>query len=70
LRLGLGQVLRYRQLLERSGQPVQALLMVEREPRDGAWRDPCDLDGSLVRLLEHSTRLVRDGTILDRHCPG
>ena len=45
MRLGLGQVLRYRQLLERSGQPVQALLMVEREPRDGAWRDPCDLDG-------------------------
>lgn len=48
MRLGLGQVLRYRQLLERSDQPVQALLIVEREPRDGAWRDPCD--GLNVRL--------------------
>jgi len=42
LRLGLGQVLRYRSLLSRTlGAPVRALLMVERKPVDPFWMDLC-----------------------------
>lgn len=49
LRLGLGQVLRYRQLLSRVDRDVAAVLMAEREPQDGSWRGLCDSLG--VRLL-------------------
>jgi hypothetical protein len=49
LRLGLGQVLRYRQLLARDGHAARAVLAVEREPKDGRWIDLCfDLQVSLV----------------------
>jgi hypothetical protein len=42
LRLGLGQVLRYRQRLERLGHSsVVAVLVPERTPRDGSWKDLC-----------------------------
>jgi hypothetical protein len=42
LRLGLGQVLRYRQRLGGLGyQPVVAVLVPERAPRDSSWRDLC-----------------------------
>lgn len=41
LRLGLGQVLHYRHLLATSGHPVRAVLAVEREPSDVAWRSLC-----------------------------
>jgi hypothetical protein len=48
LRLGLGQVLRYRNLLSGSGH-VRAVLAVEREPTDGGWDTLCrDLDVLLV----------------------
>lgn len=43
LRLGLGQVLRYRQLLaSRTGRDVVAVLVAEHEPRDPSWRQLCD----------------------------
>ena len=62
-------------LTEEVGEKVRAVLA---DPSDERRRvlplllrlHLADLDGSLGRLLEHSTRLVRDGTILDRHCPG
>jgi hypothetical protein len=38
LRLGLGQVLRYRQQLRAAGHVVQAWLVPERAPADGTWR--------------------------------
>ncbi len=42
LRLGLGQVLRYRHLLARGGRPVNAILMIERAPTDRTWLRLCD----------------------------
>jgi hypothetical protein len=42
LRLGLGQVLRYRDLLRAAGRTdVQAVLVTEREPRDASWKRLC-----------------------------
>ena len=42
LRLGLGQVLRYRQQLQKAGhQRVTAVLVPERTPRDPAWPELC-----------------------------
>ena len=49
LRLGLGQVLRYRHQLESSGRPVVAVLAVERQPSDGSWVELCAAYG--VRLV-------------------
>ena len=49
LRLGLGQVLRYRHLLAQSGKQVQAVMMLEREPSDQSWISLCEaLDVLLV----------------------
>ncbi|WP_132197440.1 MULTISPECIES: hypothetical protein [Kribbella] len=50
LRLGLGQVLRYRHRLERLGYgPVAAVLVPERAPRDSSWRDLCrELEVALI----------------------
>ena len=42
LRLGLGQVLRYRQRLSALGHDrVVAVLVPERQPRDPSWRELC-----------------------------
>ena len=49
LRLGLGQVLRYRQLLARNGDEVVAVLAIESEPADQDWVSLC---------LELGVRLV------------
>jgi hypothetical protein len=50
LRLGLGQLLRYRQLLTvQTEQRVRGVLAVERRPTDQRWQDLCDeLDVCLV----------------------
>ena len=43
LRLGLGQVLRYRDTMTRQQSlPVEAVLMVERKPTDSTWLDLCE----------------------------
>jgi hypothetical protein len=42
LRLGLGQVLIYRQRLERTHPSVRAVLIVEWKPRDPDWHELCD----------------------------
>jgi hypothetical protein len=39
LRLAVGQVLRYAQLLSAGGRPVHAFIAVEREPQDPSWVD-------------------------------
>jgi hypothetical protein len=49
LRLGLGQVLRYRQLLASRFADVMAVLAVERKPSDVTWCVLCDSLG--VRLV-------------------
>jgi len=42
LRLGLGQVLRYRQRLAALGHDrVVAVLVPERQPRDPSWHELC-----------------------------
>jgi hypothetical protein len=41
LRLALGQVVRYRQLLAAEGRAVRAMIAVEHEPRDPTWVDLC-----------------------------
>ncbi len=50
LRLGPGQVLRYRQRLAALGHdPVVAVLVPERQPRDPSWRELCqDLEVVLL----------------------
>lgn len=50
LRLGLGQVLRYRQSLAKiRATAIKAILAVEREPRDPAWELLCqELDVLLI----------------------
>ena len=41
LRLGLGQVLRYRQAMQATKSTVVAVLMVEQQPRDASWGNLC-----------------------------
>lgn len=41
LRLGLGQVLHYRAMLQHQHPEVRPVLAVEREPSDGLWLDLC-----------------------------
>jgi hypothetical protein len=48
LRLGLGQVLRYRALLEREYEVVRAVLIPERAPSDPSWRELCTELGILL----------------------
>lgn len=48
LRLGLGQVLRYRALLHRRYDDVRAVLAVERAPADRSWIDLCQDLGVLL----------------------
>lgn len=48
LRLGLGQVLIYRQRLKQVHPSVRAVLMVERQPLDPDWHELCDHLGVLL----------------------
>ena len=41
LRLGLGQVLRYRHRLVSADKPVRAALVVQRRPSDESWLEVC-----------------------------
>jgi hypothetical protein len=64
LRLGLGQVLRYRDILSGPGTNVTAALVVERQPGDPTWVLLCRSLGVLLvwpdnfdELATHSPRL-------------
>ena len=48
LRLGLGQVLRYRNLLRQRGYSVEAVLVAEHMPRDSSWKALCEQLGVLL----------------------
>ncbi len=52
LRLALGQVLRYRQLLAGSGRPVVGMIAVERAPADARWSELCEQAGVLLAWPE------------------
>ena len=41
MRLGLGQVLRYPQMLRRTHEVVKAVLVLEAQPLDPTWRELC-----------------------------
>jgi hypothetical protein len=45
LRLAIGQVLRYRQLLDAGERPVHAVIAVERQPSDQSWLALCAEQG-------------------------
>lgn len=49
LRLGLGQLLRYRHLLAGGDASVEAVLLGERQPSDASWQELCEVLG--VRLV-------------------
>src|SRR5262249_2616615 len=42
LRLGLGQLLRYRHRLAAHHETVRAMLVTDREPVDQSWREVCN----------------------------
>ena len=48
LRLGLGQVLRYRSLLGDMGFDVRAVLVAEHAPHDVSWRALCEQLGVIL----------------------
>lgn len=48
LRLGLGQVLRYRNLLAKNGSRVRAVLVAENPPRDPSWHRLCEELGVIL----------------------
>jgi hypothetical protein len=52
LRLALGQVLRYRQLLMRSGRQIVGMIAVERSPVDARWGELCGQLGVLLAWPE------------------
>ena len=57
LRLGLGQVLRYRQVLEKPDAETVAVLAVVRQPSDPEWSSLCEELGVVLtypELLEQS----------------
>jgi hypothetical protein len=58
LRLGLGQVLRYRSLLAQVHPKVRAVLITEREPLDVSWHELCRELGVLLVTPIDLTALI------------
>jgi hypothetical protein len=48
MRLGLGQVLRYRQLLAARGKRISAVLVIEHAPADRSWVELCRTLGVML----------------------
>jgi hypothetical protein len=66
LRLGLGQVLRYRSVLSGAlARPVCAVLVPERTPRDPTWETTCRDVG--VELVPRDQLKTRVAALLHRH---
>ena len=62
LRLGLGQVLRYQDTLRRhQALPVEAVLMVEREPTDSSWLKLCERIGVLLLWPDRLDEVLGNG---------
>ena len=59
LRLGLGQVLHYQAMLESEGGHVEAVLAVERAPRDEAWVALCERHGVILVWPGCFERIIR-----------
>jgi hypothetical protein len=61
LRLGLGQILRYRQQMERISSVVNPVLVVENRPIDTKWIDLCRAVGVLLVWPESFQNLLSTG---------
>jgi hypothetical protein len=61
LRLGLGQILRYRSMLETTGTTIRGAVMTERKPADPAWHD---LFGGLGIVLVWPELIQQAGGLL------
>jgi hypothetical protein len=59
LRLALGQVLRYAQLLSTDARPALPVVMVERKPTDPSWQLLCDRLGVVLLWPDR----LSDGTV-------
>ena len=53
LRLALGQVMRYRQLLTDRDGDVRGVIAVEHEPRDSTWQQLCHDQGIAILWPGH-----------------
>jgi hypothetical protein len=69
LRLALGQVLRYRQLLRRSGRNVIGMIAVERRPADERWIALCDEAGVLYGLAGSGARAAPTSDLIPYPTP-
>jgi hypothetical protein len=58
LRLAIGQVVRYRQLLGIAGRPVRAMIVTEQEPSDPTWADLCSDEGIVLTWPGHMDDLA------------
>jgi hypothetical protein len=57
LRMGLGQVIRYKQKLAAAGhEPVTAVIAAEREPEDPSWDELCKQENILLVWPENAER--------------
>ncbi|MHB8450653.1 MAG: hypothetical protein ACYDAQ_09450 [Mycobacteriales bacterium] len=63
LRLGLGQLLRYRQAAHRQEAAVIAALVIERAPRDETWVTLCHELGCLLVWPETFPVLLETGSV-------
>jgi hypothetical protein len=63
LRLGLGQVLRYRQPLARPGRNVTAVLAVEHKPTDPTWQHLCQELGIILLWPENMATIIQSMVI-------
>jgi hypothetical protein len=63
LRTALGQVLRYRQLLEADGRTVRAMIATEVEPSDASWADLCSREGVALVWGPNNLAVGGDGCL-------
>lgn len=61
LRLGLGQLLRYRQRLQADGHSVRSVLLVERAPVDRSWAELCGSVGVTLSWPRQPASAIRLG---------
>ncbi|MEX0990598.1 MAG: hypothetical protein WD206_09940 [Actinomycetota bacterium] len=58
LRLGLGQVLRYRQVLARYDLKVTAVIAVEKRPEDHSWEELCTQVGVVLLWPDNMAEIL------------
>jgi hypothetical protein len=60
LRIGLGQVIRYRQKLNAGGyEPVRALIATEIAPQDQSWNELCEKENIILIWPENAKEKLK-----------